>query len=296
MERNMKNWLMKQKKNMTLRKAVVIFSLLFFVALHLVAFASFQQDTSYIPYFIQRGDVRRTVTFDGTAEIRNPKLVYSRYASRVRSIFVREGEKITMGSKLILLENGKLITSEMNGYVGKINIREQEYVNETTNLLELFDLNQMTGTFDINEYDITHIAIGQECEVTIPNSNQKLPAKISSINMNASQEGGLAIYKVGVDLDALEGVNLLPGMQLYLSVDTEVIRNCAYVPAEAIFYDEENNAFVIIKKYGQYYPLIVSIDLYNGQYAAITEGLEGQMIVYGMGLFDEEEGSFLGEL
>lgn len=276
----MRKWLDRLKKSMTTRKLAAALSVFFLFALHIGFVIALQESTSYTPCAVMRGDVRRTLTFNGAAKVKNQKLVYARYASKVRRIFVREGEKVQMGSRLVLLENGKVITSEMNGYVGKINVREQENVTENTNLLELYDLNQMTGEFDINEYDIASIYIGQDCQVSIPSGGQKLTSKISSINMNARQEGGLAIFKVGVDLDELEGINLLPGIQLYLSVDTEVIENCAYIPAKAIMFNEMDEPYVIIKKYNRYEHLPVSVDLYNGEYAAIREGLEELDTVY----------------
>lgn len=291
----MKEWLKKLKREMTVKKAATALAMLLLLVLHVVVISVFQDSTSYVPCPVQRGDVKRTLTFDGIAKVKNQKLVYARYSSKVRNIFVREGEKIEMGSRLVLLENGKLITSEMNGYVGKINIREQEYVTENTNILELYDLNRMTGEFDVNEYDIARIYIGQKCQVAIPSGSEKIQTKITAIDMNARQEGGLAIFKVSADLDSIGNLNLLPGMQLYLSVDTEVIEDCAYIPVQAIYFDEENNPYIVVKKGNRYEHLVISIDLYNGEYAAIREGLDDQNYVYVLES-DQDRGEFLDDL
>ena len=235
---------------------------------------------TYLPYEVKQGDVRRTLSFSGVAKVKNEKLVYANYATKVRTVYVREGEEISVGSKLVLLENGKLIVSDMDGYVGKINVIEQQYVTENTSLLVLYDLSDMAGEFDVNEYEIPEISIGQDCRVTISSSNEVIYTKISSINMNADTEGGLAKYKVGADLNGMNRIKLLPGMQLHMDVDTKAILNCTYIPAEAVAFDEQNNPYVYVWRNNRYEIQPVYVALYSGNLAAIQYGLDGETVVY----------------
>lgn len=234
----------------------------------------------YLPYEVKQGDVRRTLSFSGVAKVKNEKLVYAGYASKVRTIYVREGEKVSVGTRLVLLENGKLITSDMDGYVGTIHVIEQEYVTENTSLLVLYDLSDMTGEFDVNEYEVPEIAIGQQCTVVIPSSNEAIHTRISSISMKADTEGGLARYKVGADLNGLNRITLLPGMRLHMDVDTKAVLNCTYIPAAALAFDEENNPYVYVWRNNRYEAQPVTVALYSGSLAAIGYGLDGETVVY----------------
>lgn len=254
------------------------------------------QEYVYAAYDVMHGSVKKSLAFDGTAQVRDKKLVYAKFNSKVRTIFVKEGERIEIGSKLAMLENGKLISSDMSGYVGKINVIEQENVNEKTCMFELYNLTRMTGEFDVSEYDIPSLAIGHLCTVTIPGGNKLFLTRITSINMNANHEGGLAIYKVGVDLNGLDGVSLLPGMQLHMSVDTETIDDCSYILAEAISFDEGNSPFVYVKNQNRYEELYITVDLYNGEYAAVKHGLENQSVVYAPYYAETDQSSFLAGL
>ena len=271
------------KKRKLSAKKIIILALIaaaVIAGLFLLLFRGDGLTETYLPYEVKQGDVRRTLSFSGVAKVKNEKLVYANYATKVRTVYVREGEEISVGSKLALLENGKLIVSDMDGYVGKINVIEQQYVTENTSLLVLYDLSDMAGEFDVNEYEIPEIAIGQDCRVTISSSNEVIYTKISSINMNADTEGGLAKYKVGADLNGMNRIKRLPGMQLHMDVDTKVILNCTYIPAEAVAFDEQNNPYVYVWRNNRYEIQPVYVALYSGNLAAIQYGLDGETVVY----------------
>ena len=178
---------------------------------------------------------------------------------KVKKIYVKNGDFVKKGAKLIQLENETYtinaetnaldmrdlelslesqqkqlkdyyITSPISGTVVEKIYKAGDTINNANSsviLMTVADLSKLKFTMDVDELDISKLEIGQDVVVTADAvENQTFAGKITKIATEGTSQNGVATYKVEVVID--EPGALRPSMnvdaQIIIQSRTNVVR------------------------------------------------------------------------
>lgn len=165
-------------------------------------------------------------------------------------------------------------------------------------LVQIADISQMTVTAQVNEVDISKLAVGQEASVTfsaLPGISVKATVtRIATVASGESDQGG-AYGAGGVVTYAVELLipnpdpSLKPGMTANATITTESIKDALLVPADAVTTDESGASHVRVATTkegkldeGSFETKAVKVLAKNSTVAAIEGLSEGDVVFMGM--------------
>ena len=176
-------------------------------------------------------------------------------------------------AKLLRLSNGETITADFAGRVNKLGVREGDEVTPGTELVQVADFKHMLVSFRVDEYDISDVTVGQACTVTVTALEKQFDTTIDAIDYISSSSGNVAYYTATAYVD-VDDENVLPGMQVTVSITQEEAQDAVILKVDAVSFDATNQAFVWMKnEAGELEQKTITTGVSNGNYIEITEGL-----------------------
>lgn len=189
--------------------------------------------------------------------------IYATSTGEVKKLSVKEGDYVTDGQILgsmpasslenqqelasISLENARIglanaqhalenyyITSPISGTVVEKNLKAGDNLDTATGYLAvIYDMSTLTFEMNIDELDISKIALGQSVEITA----QAVPGEtfyghVENININGVTASGVTVYPVTIHID--EAGALLPGMNVQAEIICEQAGNVLTIPVGAV--------------------------------------------------------------
>ena len=234
---------------------------------------------TYQPYTAAIGTISNSLSFSGSLQLRYSETQTASSSTTVRTIYVKEGDDVKDGDKLMRLANGSIITSSIDGRVNQIKVSEGDSVSAGTTLVQVADFTHMSVSIRVDEYDISDVAVGDECRVTTTATEQTFTTSISSINYISSSAGSVAYYTAMAYVDVSDGV--YPGMQVTVTVPQEEAANAVILKEDALSFDDNNRVFVYtLDESGNPVETYVETGISNGNYVEIVSGISAGDTVY----------------
>lgn len=182
----------------------------------------------------------------------------------VKSISVKENQKVSPGNTLIIMENDDVIRakqasdlkisssqdkinssakqleyykiiSPIDGIITKIYFKVGDTVRSGDQVVDVSDPTQMEFDVPVDELDIAKIAVGQKADITIDALSNTTPVlgKVSKIAVQGTASNGVTTFPVTIriedNLDKLKG-----GMNANAEIEVSNQKDVLYVPIEAI--------------------------------------------------------------
>lgn len=225
----------------------------------------------------------------------------------IESIFVKENEKVSAGSRifkladtgyassyLALLEQreqlarkveaakayrkGYVLTAKNDGIISELAFKEGDIIPAGTMFCKLLDTNAYQVSLSIDELDIQGIEQGQKVEVTVDAIEDTIyEGEVSKVSMAGENENGVASYQVSVLLKNAEG--LLPGMSANGKITVDTNENALLVPVDALQTADGEKSVTVVKNDGSTETRKVTVGLVNNENAEILEGVsEGEQV------------------
>lgn len=251
--------------------------------------------TTYDKYTARTGTITNALTFSGSVSVKNNETHTAESEATVRQIFVREEQHVKKDDRLMRLSDGTNLKASFDGQVNAIFVEVGDKVSMGESLIQIVDFNNMTVSLRVDEYDISSVQVGQECNVTVKALNETFPSSISHINRVSSSMGNTAYYSVTAELSVSEKV--LPGMQATVSIPQEEALNSVILRHDALSFAGNNSAYVLMydeNKVLQQVP--VEIGIQNDSYVEIKSGLKEGDEVYKIAKTQEGAGGLFGNL
>ncbi len=161
--------------------------------------------------------------------------------------------------------------------------------------ITLIDLTGYTIDLNIDETDISHIALGKPVSLSVNAfADEAITGTISSLAVAPTINGQLVTYTAEVVLDGND-VLLRPGMSATASILIDEVENVITVPNRFIQIDESTQQQVVTVQTAPdtYTQVPVTLGLRNTEDSQIVDGLEiGQTIVLLADPREEEESNF----
>lgn len=229
---------------------------------------------------IKAGGTVLDSTESGTLTYKNKKTLRSDAGGTVTDINVRENEFVNSGDVLVTLENEDLVLTSSTNDIKMENLKSQLEIQQkqldyytitapfdgtitsmgTANegdtvkqgevLAVVSDMNHLQFSINIDELDISKIAVGQDVNITAEALSETqtapLAGKVSKIAMEGTSNNGVTTYPVTVTVEDNDAGKLKTGMNIDAEILVSNKQNVLMVPLEAVI-SRAGRSFVYVK-------------------------------------------------
>ena len=235
--------------------------------------------TAYDAYSATTGSISNALSFSGNLTLIDSASYTASSSSTVKTVYVPVGTDVKEGDKLIRLANGETISADFDGRVNVLSFNEGDSVATGDTLVQVADFSHLRVTFRVDEYDISDVAVGQACTVTVTALEKTYESSIAAIDYISASTGNVAYYTATAYVD-VDG-EALPGMQVTVTIPQEEAKDVVILKVNALSFDSTNQAFVWMKnEAGELEQVNVTTGVSNGNYIEITSGLSDGDEVY----------------
>ena len=137
---------------------------------------------TYDPYIATTGSISNSLSFTGSMQLIDSATYTASADSKVREIYVSEGDKVKEGDKLMRLSGGETIEAEFDGTVSTIEVAKGDEVKAEDSLITVADFDHMTVSVRVGESNIAQVFAGQTCKVTVSSVNANFESVIGKID------------------------------------------------------------------------------------------------------------------
>ena len=245
---------------------------------------------TYDPYTATTGSISNSLSFTGSMQLINSATYTASSGGKVREVYVSKGDAVKEGDKLMRLSYGEMIEAEFDGTVSSINVEKGEEIEAGDSLLTVADFDHMKVSVRVGESNISQVAEGQACRVTVSSAGATFDATIDSIDYVSYTGNNVAYYTGIVKVDTSGADNIWPGMQATVTVPLEEAKDVTVLKMEALSTARNNTAYVYKETAsGEMEEVTVTVGVSNGNYVEIKDGITAGETVYKIAEKAEEE-------
>ncbi|MBK7336322.1 MAG: efflux RND transporter periplasmic adaptor subunit [Saprospirales bacterium] len=221
--------------------------------------------------------------------------IASKVVGTIMELYVKEGDLVEKGQKLLKI-GPDMIHAPSSGIVYSLNVQVGQRVVGTdlmdgTELMHLYDENNVGVHVEVGEGDIGRIAIGNEVDIELDAyRDRKFKGQVTRVSSQGIQrfiDGDASVFEVWVGLDKTSfgdlEYRLELGMPASVEIVTQVIHNALCVPIISVTSREPEmteQVFVVSADSVLMRPVETGIQDYD--YIQILSGLEvGEEVVTG---------------
>lgn len=285
----------KKKKSLTRWIVTILLLAILAAAIWLIVLPMFraQFTTTYDTYTASVGTISNSLSFSGNFALVNSQTFAAPAAGTVRAVYVKAGDDVKNGDKLVRLSTGETLKAEFDGRVNAVGIEAGDEVAQGEDLIQVADFKHQQVSIRVDEYDINDVAVGQACTVTATAQEKSFESSISKISYVSTSTGNVAYYTAVCELDVDEGV--YPGMQATVTIPKEEVKDVVILKMDALSFARDNSAFVYkMNEAGEMVQTPVTLGVNNENYTEITSGLSDGDTVYVEAEAEEAQSLFAG--
>ena len=287
----------KKKKKSRKRKIVkrLIWTLIILLVLGLALWSVYSRlraeyKITYDPYTATTGSISNSLSFTGSMQLINSASYTASADTKIREIYVSEGDSVKDGDKLMKLSGGETIEAEFDGTVSSIDVEKGDEVKSGDSLMTVADFDHMKVSVRVGESNISQVSAGQSCRVTVSSAGATFDATIDKIDYVSYSGNNVAYYTGTVLVDTSGTENVWPGMQATVTVPLEEAENVTVLKMEALSTARDNTAYVYKEnENGEMEEVAVTVGVSNGNYVEIRDGISAGETVYKVAEKEEEE-------
>ena len=244
---------------------------------------------TYDPYTATTGSISNSLSFTGSMQLVDSASYTAEADTKVREVYVKAGDTVKEGDRLVRLANGTTVTAGFDGTVSVVNAEKGDSVKAEDVLVTIADFNHMKVSVRVGESNISEVSVGMPCKVTVASANVTLDSTIAAIDYSTYTGNNVAYYTATVYADTSAADNLWPGMQATVTVIKEEAENVTVLKMEALSTARDNTAFVYKEnEKGEMEQAAVTVGVSNGNYVEIKDGVTAGETVYKVAEKEEE--------
>lgn len=249
---------------------------------------------------VEKGSIRETFSYVGDIKAQEEIVVYSKVSGKLLENTVKEGGLIKKGDTLALIDRDKtgfkfeqaLVTSPINGVVGRTYLDRGAYVRPSSNMSEgspvalIVDMDAVRVKINVIERDLPRVKKKQGVEITVRACpDDVFTGEVDRISPMVDLASRTAPIEIVIPN---QGHRLKSGMFARVKIIISEHKNVLIVPVEAIIRKErEENLFVVEGNIARLRK--IKTGLKNGKMVEIISGLkeaEAVIVEGGYGLED----------
>lgn len=246
--------------------------------MYLAPMLAAEEVVSYAEFTVQRGQVATEKSFSATLSVAaSESHQNTTQATSIREIYVKNGQAVRKGDKLMLLDNGELLRAGIDGVVTEMRFDTTDWLWNNVQLIQISDLTNLKVTLSVDEYDVRNVTAGQKCIVRIIPLGLDFETEIAHVDRVSASSGQVAHYNASAELTVPSHV--LPGMTVSVTIPSETAEDVLLLDMAALAFDEEKQPYVLRREGEEYIRVPVTTGLSDGMRVEITSGLkEGEQI------------------
>lgn len=204
-------------------------------------------------------------------------------------LLVQENIMIKEGENIIQYTNGTYLTAPYDCVLISSNLPNEEEVCTSEHYIEIESIDTLCMTLSISEADINKVEIGDEVDITLTATNEKITGYITKISEVGTYSSSGSYFTATVTFE--NNGNLKIGMSATCEIIVEKAENVISVPNEAIQTSNDQKYVVVVSDSGETQNVNVETGISNDAYTEIKSGLSGNETVQ-MVETEESENSF----
>lgn len=283
-----------RKRRHILRKMIFALLLIAVAGLAVAYLAPLMSTTAveiYTDYSVQRGSIATDKRFSASINVLySETLQNTSRATAIRELYVKAGQDVKKGDKLMLLDNGEVLKAGLDGVVTELRFDATDWLWNNVQLIQICDLTNLQVSLSVDEYDVRNVAAGQKCMVSVVPLGMDFEAEITHVNRVSSSSGQVARYTATAELAVPSMV--LPGMTASVTLPAETAENVLLLDMAALSFDEEKQPYVLRKDETGYIRTPVTTGLSDGMRVEILSGLSEDDTVWAVSGTKEAENVF----
>jgi len=299
--------------NRKIRGGLLIAAAVLVAAILLIVFMGKDSSETTAPetyeHEVITAEMQKTLTAAGEVTYAESENIYFSTSKTFRTMCVEEGELVSEGQNLISYTDGTYETAPSNGVIVSINAPSTGSVASTNNLIAFGDTDTLSLEITVPEDQINEISEGDKASIVVNAYTSKtykgtivglremsttlISEKASSASVAAGFGGQSGMSSGGSDpfgsesstayytvvLEFKNDGTLRPGMSANSTVTIEDRTDVLVVPVEAVYFDEDDNPYVMLIKSGKSSKQEVKIGESDAANVEILKGLsEGDTI------------------
>jgi multidrug efflux pump subunit AcrA (membrane-fusion protein) len=181
--------------------------------------------------------------------------------STVKKLYVREGQFVERGDKLIEFDSNALFRAPMSGTVTLINNYDGETALPQMPIVRLENLKERFIELSLEQEGALRIKPGQQARVSFESLRGKiLEGRVTALFSREDE------FLADIDVTGLDD-GVLPGMTADVTIEIGTIQNALLIPAKAI-----QAGTVLVRRNGKRQKIKVEVDHVDGVMAEIKPG------------------------
>lgn len=210
----------------------------------------------------RRGDIVEAIYGLGKVKTRRKHDIKVGVITHVSKIFVKEGEEVRKGQKLIKFQYSDVFKSPFNGVVTHLNYHEADAVVPQTTVLTVQDMSEKFVEVSLDQEGALRVRRNQEVTVLFESvRGTTYRGKVSAIFPKSDE------FLAHISVEGLES-NVLPGMTADVSIVVGVHKQALLVPVNGL----NQGKLIVRRPSGKKEKVEVKIGGIDGMWAEILEG------------------------
>lgn len=185
-------------------------------------------------------------------------------------------------NKLYELRENPVLYSKVSGVVMSLGYKENSVTTPDMPIVVIGDSNKIFAEIVVSQNDIN--SIEEEQIVTLEVAafqDEKIPGKVSYVNLKPNSEGGSTTYKVIVDVESKD-YELLEGMTTSAQFILKEVKDALILSNKAIKLKDGNQVVNVKNEDGTLREVTIQTGFSDGRNSEILSGLkEGDIVVVG---------------
>lgn len=188
-------------------------------------------------------------------------------------LLVDENVYIAKGENIVEYTNGTYLTAPYDCVLVGSELPEEDEICTSSHYVEINSIDTLQMTLNVSESEINKVEIGDEVNITITATSEKLTGYITSISEVGTYSSSGSYFTATVEFE--NNGNLKIGMSATCEIIVEKVENCIAVPIEAVQSADEGDYVIVVNKDGSTSNVTVETGIKNDAYVEIKSGLTG---------------------
>lgn len=217
------------------------------------------------------GSITSYYSFTGNVKVENSQSIAATASVTVREVYVKDGDHVLKGDRLLRMSDGETIKAGVSGEVNKLHIEKDDEVKAGDALIDIVDFDNMIVEIKVDEFDVPAVTVGKTAQVTVNALGETFETTVTDLDRQATQSGDVSYYIATLALGDVEGV--LPGMQVDVKILNAHAENVTTISMNALQFTETNQAYVLRQGVSGDEEVPVSVGVNDGITVEILGGL-----------------------
>lgn len=221
--------------------------------------------------------IENTLSSSGQVSSALDEKLYLHSSYYFSELLVEENIFIEEGTNILKYTNGTYLTAPYDCVVISSSLPEESEVCTSSHYIEINSIDTLAMSLNVSETEISKVSIGDEVNITITATSEKLTGHITSISEVGTYSSSGSYFTASVQFE--NNGNVKVGMSATCEIIVERVEDAIAVPIEAVQESDNGKYVIVVDSLGNASNVGVETGISNDAYIEIKSGLTGNETV-----------------